>query len=595
MLKKKAHLASALNQLLQMSSSIGNESIQSDLRPTILFLLTVLFYVCYQLAMQPGWVLGGEMWAEMATNYFPNANSPSYFLKLFATDAGYIPAPQRLIALVGNLLNLPASAIPYFYTWSAIFLTGMMIGAFCLAQFRILVKNDALRFLTAIAILVIADFETRTFINFTYFAAFFVAIVTALAMVNDTKEVPWWAWFIPIFMISKPAVLAALPAMVVVAMVSKSRFRWITIAAVALSIGQIVQMIISQKAGMISQANEITFLSKVTIASIQYFFGLLGRYVVDQNFQINKYFSMLAGLFVFSASGFAIFKSHSKARALIIVGLSLLFFNVLLNSFTLSDSWNSDMARLAERNIYRHIIVGFFGCILVVVGALACLTDSNPTSSKPGVFHTLAAVYFLVWFIATGWLSYGIKESQEQVSPRHNNSQWQRMAKVIDSTEPILCVPIDPFSWIYGRNCSLLNPSMNFGQEYRGILETNSTYSLEFIPPSWLSPHYVISMGILVKPSKLKTMRIVAKARLTAANGVHLEMFGDRQLTFAGGGLLLLSGVPGSKIKGVNSVRIDFNAPVDVRFITEPSNTTPAILWMGQLVPESDADPLPLK
>lgn len=575
----------ARNRMFKVEEQFSNSSAQRDRIPAILFVLTVFFYVAYQLAMQPSWVLGGEMWAEMATNYFHNANSPSYFQKIFATDAGYIPAPQRLIALVGNVFNLPASSIPYFYTWSAIFLTGMMIGAFCLPQFRTLVKSDALRFLTAIAILIVADFETRTFINFTYFAAFFVAIITALALVDDSEDVPYWAWFIPILMVSKPAVLAVLPAMIVVATVRKSRFRWITVVAVTLCIAQIAQMVISQKTGMMSQANAITFSSKL-IASVKYFFGFLGGYVFGQNYQMNKYFSMLAGLFVFSASGFVIFKKQNKAGALIIIGLSLLFFNVLLNSFALSDSWNSDMTRLSSLPVYRHIIVGFFGCILVVVGVLASLTDVIPVSSKPRAFLTIGTVFFLVWFVVTGWLSFGTKISREPISPTLNSSQWQSMSKVIDSAEPIFCVPIDPFSWqggIYGKNCSLLNPSMNMGQEYQSVNERNGTYSLEFNPPAWVSPHYIISMGILVKPSVLKNTRIVAKARLTAANGGYLEMFGERELPVTGG-LLLLSGASGSKIRGVNSVKIDFNVPVDVRFITEPSITTPAILWMGQAV-----------
>jgi hypothetical protein len=122
--------------------------------------------------MQPDWALGGEMWAEMATNYFHNANSTSYFQKFLSTDAGYIPAPQRLIAFFGNFFSFPASSIPYFYTWSSIVLTAMLIGTFCLPAFRILVKNDYLRFFTSLAILIVSDFETRTFINFTYFVVF---------------------------------------------------------------------------------------------------------------------------------------------------------------------------------------------------------------------------------------------------------------------------------------------------------------------------------------------------------------------------------------------------------------------------------------
>jgi len=362
-----------------------------------------------------------------------------------------------------------------------------------------------------------------------------------------------------------------------VAMVSKSRFRWITIVAVVLCIGQIIQIVISQKAGVMPQANAITFSSKL-IASIKYFFGFLGGYVFGQNYQLNKYFSMWAGLFVFVASGFVIFKTKNKAGTLIIIGLSLLFFNVLLNCFALSDSWNRDMARLAGLPIDRHIIVGWFGCILVVVGILASIL------SKHRLFITLGAIFFLVWFVATGWFYFGANISREPVFPTLNSSQWQSMSKVIDSAETTFCVPVDPFSWeIYGKNCMRLNPSENWGQEYRSINVGNGTYSLEFSPPAWLSPHYVISIGVIVKPSTLKTTRIAAKARLMTANNVYQEMFGERELPVTGG-LLLLSGVPGSKIRGVNSVKIDFNVPVDVRFFTEKSNTTPTILWMGQAV-----------
>jgi hypothetical protein len=462
----------------------------------------------------------------------------------------------------------------------------MMIGVFCLGQFRALVKSDILRFLTCISVLMVADFETRTFINFTYFSAFFVAIVTALALIEDSEEIPWWAWFAPILMVSKPAVLAALPAMILVAMVSKSRFRWITIVVVALCMGQLLQMVISAKTGVMPfRANEITFVSKV-IASYEYFFGFLGGYVIGQTFQITKYFLIFIGVIIFCISGFVIFNKKRNSGALIIIGLSLLFFNVLLNSFALSDSWNRDMTRLDGIPIYRHIIVGFFGCILVVSGLFSALT--NQKISEPGGFFrkNLGAMLFFVWFIGSGWLPFAEKVSREPSSPAINNSQWQSMSKVIDSDESVFCVPIDPFSWqggVYGRNCSLLNPSMNMGQEYRGINGRNGIYSLKFNPPAWLSSDYVISMGILVKPATLNKTLIVAKATLAAANNINLEMFGERELPFTGG-LLMLSGVSGSKIKGVNSVEIDFNVPVEVRYITEPFNITPAILWMGQRV-----------
>ena len=72
---------------------------QNNLLPTLLFFLTICLYIAYQILIQSSWLFSGEMWAEMATNYFVNAQSSSYFTNFFATDTGYIPLPQRIIAL----------------------------------------------------------------------------------------------------------------------------------------------------------------------------------------------------------------------------------------------------------------------------------------------------------------------------------------------------------------------------------------------------------------------------------------------------------------------------------------------------------------
>ena len=514
------HLTNARNKFFQMSNSIGNESMQNDLRPAILFLWTIFLYVCYQLTMQPGWVLGGEMWAEMATNYFSNANSPSYLQKFFSTDSGYIPAPQRLIAFFGSQFNLPAASVPYFYTWSAIICTGIMIGVFCLEPFRKLVKSDLLRFLTAISILMVADFETRTFINFTYFSAFFVAIVTALALIEDSKEVPWWAWFSPILMVSKPAVLAALPAMILVAMVSKSRFRWITIVVFGLCMGQLLQMHISAKTGVMPfRTSEITFVSKV-VASFEYFFGFLGGYVIGKTFLGTKYFLILTGLFIFCISVFVIFIKKCNSGALIIIGLSLLFFNVTLNAFVLSDSWNLDMARLDGIPVYRHIIVGFFGCILVVSGTFSTITNNSISYPRGFIKNNLGAIFFVTWFICSGWFVFAGKISREPSSPIINNSQWQSMAFAIDSGASPLCVPIDPWwkgaSWMYSRNCILLKPAPVWED---GLILISSPLFFDLSPPSIISDKTLLAAAVLVKPFSAKKSFIQVQMIIKLVDG----------------------------------------------------------------------------
>ena len=89
---------------------------QNTFIPKLLFSLTICLYITYQILIQSSWLFSGEMWAEMATNYFVNAKSSSYLTNFFATDAGYIPLPPRIIAFIGNSLNMSAAVIPYFYT-----------------------------------------------------------------------------------------------------------------------------------------------------------------------------------------------------------------------------------------------------------------------------------------------------------------------------------------------------------------------------------------------------------------------------------------------------------------------------------------------
>ena len=577
-----ACLRSSRDLIFRAYEQITEASGQREHAPALLFLFTILFYVAYLLEKQPGWVLGGEMWAEMATNYFPYTNSPSYFGKLLATDCGYIPVLQRMIALAGAVFNLPASSIPYFYTWSAIFVTGMLVGAFCLKQFRSLVRSDMLRFFTAIAILIVSDFETRTFINFTYFSAFFVAVVTALASTDDSKEAPWWAWFVPILMLSKPAVLAAIPALIIVAVVSRSRFRWIAVAAVSVGAGQILQMVISLRAGMRLPADDISFLSKI-IASLKYFFGFLGSYALGPNFPHNSCFSLLAALFVLLFSALVVLKKRRNSGALALVGLSLLLFNVLLNCFALSHEWNLDMIRLVGPPVYRAIIVGFFGCILVTVGLISGLTDAG--FSKSPVAVSIGALLFSLWFVESGWLSYGLKISREPVSPAINNSQWQHMADAIDSGTAPLCVPIDPLGWAYSRNCGILNsePLDGLHGKSNGCEAVRSTDDLkmfEVVPPASLSEKTLVSFAVLVKPFVTQTTFVRARAIINLKGESRKLYSGGRDLPISGG-VILLTGKDRLPIKNISSIGLSFSSQVEIASPDDVPYEGPCILWMG--------------
>jgi hypothetical protein len=575
--------------LLENNEPYNQIQTDNNFRPVFYFILCVVFYCLFQIITQQVWVLGGEMWAEMATNYFSNANAPSIAIKLFATDAGYIPLPQRMIAYVGNVLGLPASVIPYFYTWSAILITGGMVGTICLKPFRTLVRSDLLRFLAAIAVLLIADFETRTFINFTYFVGFFVAIVTALSFVEKSNDIPWWAWLIPILMISKPAVLSALPAMIMVAFFSKTRFRLITIVTTLFCVAQIIRMLFSHSTGTFESINEFSAIEKL-YSAVKYFVGFLGAYLVGKTTQlIGFYRPILFGLGFLIFCIFTLFKKNRNASVLILVGLSLVFFNVLINSFALSDSWNTNMERLDKVRLYRHTIVGYFGVVLIVVGLIVSYSDNWVSKSRSWKIKSGPSI-FCLWFILSGWVFY-FNINKAPRSPAIYNSHWQAMSNAIDSGQAT-CVPLDPFGWIFQRNCFQLDPDIDTNnlQNKLGVWTKKLSFepvetvgresSISIAPPSLSLSKNLISIAVLIKPYAEQLILINARVVLKMKNGNTKYLVGSRQLSVTGG-LLMLTGGGVIPISEIEAVTLKFSAPVDLAFVPIESRNKPVVFWMG--------------
>jgi hypothetical protein len=555
--------------LLQFERNDG--SVGNDRRPLLLFLGCIVLYCVYMLLMQSPWVLGGGMWAESATNYFHFANAPTLAERFFSTDAGYIPLPQRLIAITGTWLQLPAKAIPYYYTWTGIVLTGALAGAFCLAPFRKLARSDGLRFFAAIAVLLIVDFETRTFINFTYFVAFFVSIVTALAFVDRQAEVPRWAWLIPLLMMSKPAVLSALPAMVLVSFVSRTRFRLITAAALLLCLAQL-GMMYSTPLKVISGASMFSTAQKAE-ATLRYFLGFLGQLVAGRSLVLSQPWATALGSLLLVASLSVVLKKRNNAAVLIVIGLSLLFFNIAVHCFAMSANWNIDMQRLADFVIERHIVVGFSGVVLLMTGLAASL---------PGGWRSwLPAAAFTSWFLLSGWLGFAGTLNQLPSSPKIGNSHWLEMAEAIDSGDDV-CVPVDPLGIIFTRNCSLLNVSISW---YLAALRTplytppaaGNSQQLELPqqPHKWLR-----SVAILARPLTTTSEPLQARIELALTHGGRKLLTGSRAMT-ASGGLLMLTGHDVTRLEDLESAVLHFSQPAELGHVEADGTAVPIVLWMG--------------
>ena len=438
-----------------------------------------------------------------------------------------------------------------------------------------------MRFFTSIAILLVADFETRTFINFTYFSAFFAATVTALALVDDSEDIPLWAWIVPIFMVSKPAVLAALPAMILAAFVNRSRYRIIVLLSVILSLGQLLQMFISRTDGAAPYRNsDMPFISKI-MAAFEYFFGFLVGYLTGPPFQFYGFHLILIGIFLLVFFACLIAFRKSPSNSLILVGASLLFFNVLINVFAMPDLWNLDMGRLHSAPVYRHIIVGFFGCILIICGSVSSLTYNCSFGLRVRAMDWTGDFLFVSWFLSAGWLTFAGIIGREPKSPMVDSSQWQVMSNAIDAGRSPLCVPINPWfkgaNWMYQRNCSLLNSPPAWDD---GSIMVNGELSYQIGIPAKLLGKTLVSSSVLVKPLGYSSSFVQVLMQITLKNGKTVSFSGSNN--FAGsGGLLLLIGERPISINEIANITLIFNVPAEVALSNNGSDGAPGLAWMG--------------
>lgn len=552
----------------------------SDRVPKLYFGLCIALYLLYLVAMQPALLLGGEMWAEMATNYYVNAGSPSLVVRLFSTDAGYVPLPQRLIAQIFQVLSLPASSIPFAYSWTAALLTAAMAGSFCLSGFRRVVQSDGLRLTASLTVLILADFETRTFINFTYFAAFFVAVLSAWAVASPKDQpVPWWAWFTPILVVSKPAVLATLPGLVLAALISRNRrFQYLAGLTVVTCGAQALQLVLSRQRGTFAAVASTSFVERL-YAGAKYAFGYLGNYAAGTSIYIGVHALILIGVVLAIILAMLVIFRKRSSNALIVIGGLAIAFNMLINALALSDSWTSAMTQLPSPGIYRHIMAAMFGAVLIVTGLVMNLLQPAATVLS-GNRSRIAIILFGCWFVMAGWADQAGRLNQQPVFPALNASYWKSMGALVQSGAPV-CVPINPLGWHFERGCSVLSSGLSWGipLHFQAVPRSAGRAGLELPVPD-LPGRSVQAIGIAVKPEVPGMESVMGRVVLTLKDGTSRELTGATNLSSAGA-LLMVSTPASIPVAQIASAEMLIEAPVAVGRIATAEGAPPALSWMG--------------
>tara|TARA_R110001583_G_scaffold152016_1_gene303817 strand:+ start:19846 stop:21093 length:1248 start_codon:yes stop_codon:yes gene_type:complete len=400
-------------------------------RAEFFFIFTIIIYLSYQAWSLPNWFFGGDMWAEMATNYYHNSLSPSLYTQLLSTDAGYLPLPSRLIAFVGGVVGLDASITPYYYTYSSSIFSAILVGVFCLPPFRIVIKSDVLRFCIGIINLLVIGFEESNFVNVFYLSAFFITVCSLLPL-NSRFNTPNWFWLIPFLMISKPAVLATMPLLCISAIYGDKKFKVITFVTLFASFIQLSQMLYSRyQLDMFSIERNILDVCYIVYRML---FSTIGKYIYGSLMPSGDY-SLYFGILTVIVLLVIVVISSSKYKFFIIFGFILVLFNTLLNSVTL-DYWDGNVDLYNRLFFNRHTWVSFIGICFVVVGIILILNR--------GESNLKAVLLLIAWFIASGWTDkIRIPENEPRLI-----YEWQKTVTNIHEGESAI-ININPNGWKY--------------------------------------------------------------------------------------------------------------------------------------------------
>lgn len=549
-------------------------------RLTVFYIVFVFGYLIFLLLKIPSWLLAGNFWDEAATNYYASAVNLPWWQGMLKPDAGYFAFPPRLIALVADALQVPAAAVPYLYTFTAAILSAMLVGVFILPRFRVIIASDSLRIVTSIAALVVVEFMTRGFVNFSYFGAFTIAVILIYVITRrSSAHIAWWFWLIPVFMLAKPVFLVFLPIIFLAAWLGPRRFVWVAVVSFVTATAQLGRMVVSMNSGQATAySGDQRSLPEGALIAVEHAFGLIGAGILGPNTSVGLPVAIVLGIVVATLLLFSAARLRFRIPQLnlSVLGVYLIGANAALGALTIPLVWTADLVRIAQLIQDRHSIVGYFGLIFTMAASFSLVSRLLPLRvSKLFNTYQLATVLFVVWFVASGWLARGLAISTVPAFPMTGSGAWQAWAPAIDEGESPICVPVDPFGIVFGVNCQSLVPEFNSVTPVAFKGAATSSFEVSAIPEA--QDRQLISFAVPIKSVNSNNVVVTATgAAITGTGTVKLHGQG----AISTGNLLQLTLEKPLLLSDILRLELDLSTPAQLGYTSGDSERL-AIIWMG--------------
>ncbi len=403
----------------------------------------------------PSLGIRGEFWAESATNFFNNAVNVSFWHSLSATDTSYLPLLPRLISeLLAGGLHL-YRAFPMITGLISLAFVAFFASFITARPFRAIIPSDWARFLLALTLGFVANYENFTFNNFAYFGVYFLFLVIFLTKERLTKlelittivlgallftSKGFFLVFLPVYAYflyeawrkkSRPSVwfygLTTLAGLVQLVVTAHNLNKW--------SIATTVHTTLWQKIGL------TIFLFLRTVTTL----------VFGSNTDISGKLAFVTVIVILGLIGYLIYRlwraQQSELSRFVGVSLILLVFSLGLSVLSLADVNTAAVSfRVYETlPLIRWYLFSFFFVLMIFVAVLSAAVKDQ---------KVLVLILLIVGarFSLLGFASYQENFAETAFNSQVSFSQWQYFAPLLN--DPDYCIPINPNPWVLTKNCS---------------------------------------------------------------------------------------------------------------------------------------------
>lgn len=293
------------------------------------------------------------------------------------------------------------------------------------------------------------DWESRNFINITYFSLFPLISFLLLLIIQKKTYLPIWAYIIPLLFLTKPIIIVTIPFLLLALLKTNGRAKKIVSLSFIVVILQIYQLIFSRLNGIfIQDKSDISLILKLK-ATIVFYFGIIANYITGPSLKSSPIILIILGLLIVSYFVFRILKPrNNRQRYFILTGLLIAFITMGMNCVLISDHWSYSGFKFKHVELYRHTISIFYAVFFLIIALL------NKYEGEYFKFGNLklqkASVYLLLWGLLSGWIPLGINASFEPTNDTViGNSTWKENSSRISSSQENLIIQLDPKGWVY--------------------------------------------------------------------------------------------------------------------------------------------------